>query len=274
MNLTPPGTASLLSNDALLEIRDVSVRRGDAVLLDQVSLAVADGQHTAILGRNGSGKSTLVKLISRELYPTGGGEGVRIFGQTRWDVFELRQQLGIVSPAVHAELTREEGLEVLGAVVSGFFASRGLWRHHRVTEAMRQAGREALARMEAEHLIGRTMATLSTGEARRVLIARALVHRPRALLLDEACAGLDPATRRQFLETLRVLAQSGTTLILVTHHVEEIIPEVSQVVMLRDGAVLRQGQKADLLTGGGLSDLFGMAASVDCRDGWFSARLA
>ena len=260
-------------SEPLLEIDDVSVLRGDAVLLDHVGLTVAEDQHTAILGRNGSGKSTLVKLISRELYPTGGGAGVRIFGHDRWDVFELRKMLGIVSPAVHAEMTREDRLEVTDAVISGFFAARGLWRHHRVTEAMRAAGREALERMDAGHLAGRSMATLSTGEARRVLIARALVHRPRALLLDEACAGLDPATRRQFLQTLQALAQSGTTLILVTHHVEEIIPEIAQVVMLRDGAVLRQGDKADLLTGPVLTDLFGMATSVGCKDGWFSARL-
>lgn len=267
----------LLSIAPLLEIDRVSVTRGDAVLLDRVSLSVAPGAHTAILGRNGSGKSTLVRLIARDLYPTGGGAkdggGVRIFGESRWDVFELRKRLGIVSPALHADLAGEESLEVMDAVLSGFFAARGLWRHHRVTPEMRVAAREALDRMGASTLVGRRMATLSTGEARRVLIARALVHRPEALLLDEPCAGLDPATRRRFLEALRGVAASGTTLIMVTHHVEEILPEIDRLVLLREGRVLAQGSKEALLTGPVLTDLFGMATTVERRGDWFRADL-
>jgi iron complex transport system ATP-binding protein len=257
----------------LLSIDDVTVTRGDAVLLDRVSLSVAEGRHTAILGRNGSGKSTLVRLIARDLYPAGGGEGVRIFGESRWDVFELRKRLGIVSPALHADLAGEESLEVMDAVLSGFFAARGLWRHHKVTADMRAAAVEALERMGASALVGRRMATLSTGEARRVLIARALVHRPAALLLDEPCAGLDPATRRRFLEALRGVTSSGTTLIMVTHHVEEILPEIDQLVLLADGRVLAQGSKEALLTGPVLTDLFGMATTVERRGDWFRADL-
>jgi iron complex transport system ATP-binding protein len=260
-------------SEPLLSIDDVSVIRGDAVLLDRVSLSVAEGQHTAILGRNGSGKSTLVRLITRDIYPTGGGEGVRIFGQNRWDVFELRRQLGIVSPAVHAELTGADQLEVTDAVVSGFFAARGVWRHHRISDEMRRAATGALERMDVAHLVGRTLATLSTGEARRVLIARALVHEPRALLLDEPCAGLDPGTRRRFLETLRGLAASGTTLIMVTHHVEEILPEIERVVLLREGRVLAEGPAADLITNDTLTDLFGLTTTVTRRGDWYAAYL-
>jgi len=260
-------------SEPLIRLNDVSVVRGGVTLLDHVSLTINPGQHTAILGRNGSGKSTLVRLISRDLYPTGGGEGVRIFGQTLWDVFELRKRLGLVSPALHAEIAGEDGLEVLDAVLSGFFASRGVWRHHRVTEAMRADSREALSRIGADHLIGRTIATLSTGEARRVLIARALVHRPEALLLDEPCAGLDPATRRLFLESLRGLAASGVTLVLVTHHVEEILPEVQTVVMLSDGRIQHRGDKDQLLTDDVLSDLFGLPTVVEHCGDWFSARI-
>ena len=235
--------------EPLLSIDRVSVARGDRALLNGVSLTIPEGRHTAILGRNGSGKSTLVKLITRQIYPTAGAGGhgalgeVRILGRAHWDVFELRSLLGVVSPAVQSDFTSDEGLEVFDAVVSGFFAARGVW-NHKVTEAMRQASREALARMGAAHLIGRTMATLSTGEARRVLIARALVHQPRALLLDEPCGGLDPATRRQFLEALRDVARSGVTLVLVTHHIEEILPEIDHLVMLRDGQVLADGAQA------------------------------
>ena len=264
--------------EPLLSIDRVSVARGDRAQLNGVSLTIPEGRHTAILGRNGSGKSTLVKLITRQIYPTAGAGGhgalgeVRILGRAHWDVFELRSLLGVVSPAVQSDFTSDEGLEVFDAVVSGFFAARGVW-NHKVTEAMRQASREALARMGAAHLIGRTMATLSTGEARRVLIARALVHQPRALLLDEPCGGLDPATRRQFLEALRDVARSGVTLVLVTHHIEEILPEIDHLVMLRDGQVLADGAKHDLLTRPVLGDLFGLPTTVERRGDWFWAHL-
>jgi iron complex transport system ATP-binding protein len=257
----------------LLEIDAVSVTRGDAVLLDRISLVIDEGRHTAILGRNGSGKSTLVRLIAREVYPTGGGEGVRIFGETRWDVFELRKRLGVVSPSVQADFAGEGAPEVTDAVLSGFFASRGVWRHHRIDDVMRAAAVEALSRMGVDHLAGRSLATLSTGEARRVLIARALVHRPRALLLDEPCAGLDPATRRRFLDTLRDLATSGTTLIMVTHHVEEILPEMDRVVLMSEGRIAADGAKADLITGETLTALFGLPATVTRRGDWYGAHL-
>jgi iron complex transport system ATP-binding protein len=264
--------ADLDPSAPLIEIEGASVVRGSRALLDDVSLRLDPGRHAIILGRNGSGKSTLVKLILHQLYPAHGGR-VRLFGQDRWNIFELRRLLGFVSPALQSDLSGEEPLEVLDAVVSGFFASRGVWRRETITADMRARSLEALARAGAEALIGRSMATLSTGEARRVLIARALAHRPRALLLDEPCAGLDPAARRRFLDGLRPLARDGTTLILVTHHIEEILPEMDRIIMLQDGRVARDGAKAELLTDAALTDLFGLPMTVTERDGWFSAEV-
>lgn len=258
----------------LLEIDDVSVMRGERLVLEHFSLRVTEGQHTAILGGNGSGKSTLVQLAARQLHPLAGGH-VRIFGRETWNVRELRSLLGIVSPSLQNDFTSEgadfQRLEVFEAVVSGFFAARGLWHRHDVTPAMRDAAYDALEQIGADHVIGREMATLSTGEARRVLIARALAHRPRALLLDEPCTGLDPATRRHFLERLREIARGGTTLLMVTHHVEEILPEIEQVAMLREGRLLHAGAKADLIDGPTLSELFQTGVEVQRRDGWFAA---
>lgn len=256
----------------LLEIAHATVARGATHILKDASLTIEHGRHTVILGRNGSGKSTLVKLILHQIHPLHGAR-VRLFGRDRWDVFELRKRLGFVSPALQADFAGEEPLEVMDAVVSSFFASRGVWRRETVTEEMRALSLEALARVEADHLIGRSMAGLSTGEARRVLIARALVHRPRALLLDEPCAGLDPAARRRFLDGLRPLARDGVTLILVTHHVEEILPEMERVVMMRDGRLARDGTKVELLTDAALSDLFGLPIRVSERGGWFGAEV-
>ena len=264
------------TEDELLTIDRASLMQGDRLVLDQLTLRLADGQHTAILGPNGSGKSTLVKLIARHLYPLAQRDGsgtVRIFGRDRWNVSELRSLLGIVSPAVQLDYTSDTPVEVFDAVVSGFFAARGTSFNHQITDDMRERATEALTQVGATSLVGRNMVSLSTGEARRVLIARALVHRPRALLLDEPCAGLDMASRRHFLESLRALARSGTTLLLVTHHVEEILPEIDNVVLLRDGQVFKQGDKSSTLTDGALSETFGMPVRVTTHGNYYAAAL-
>ncbi len=259
----------------LLVVDRATVRRDDRALLDDISLAIAQGQHTAILGPNGSGKSTLVKLIERRLYPLVHDDGspvLRVFGRERWSVADLRALLGVVSSDLRREFeaTHETALN---AVLSGFFAALTLGLDHAVDAAMRERAMQALDRVQARHLADRDVATLSTGEARRVLIARALAHSPRALLLDEPCAGLDPGTRRRFLDLLRQLAREGTTLLLVTHHVEEIVPEIGHVVMLRDGRLFDEGPKARLIADERLSALFGWPTRVDEADGFYGARL-
>ncbi|MDD2676769.1 MAG: ATP-binding cassette domain-containing protein [Methylacidiphilaceae bacterium] len=260
----------------LLEIDQASVKRGERWILDRLSLRVPAGRHMAILGPNGSGKSTLVKLIAREVYPSvrdGDRGGLRIFGRDLWNVTELRGLLGIVSPAQERGFLGEPPLEACEAVVSGFFAARGLGPNHRVTEEMRERAAEALDLLGAGQLAGRELSSLSSGEARRLLIARALVHRPRALLLDEPCEGLDLASRRRFLESLRTLAQSGTTLLLITHHIEEILPEIAHVLLLRDGRVLQEGEKERTLTDAALSAAFGLPVRVRRRGAWYEAFL-
>lgn len=259
----------------LLALDRATVLRGDRTLVDDLSLSIAQGQHTAILGPNGSGKSTLVKLIERRLYPLVHDDGspvLRVFGRDRWSVAELRSLLGVVSSDLRREFeaTHETALNT---VLSGFFASMTLGLDHAVDATMRERAVLALDRVQATHLAERDVSTLSTGEARRVLIARALVHAPRALLLDEPCAGLDPGTRRRFLDLLRQLAREGTTLLLVTHHVEEIVPEIDHVVMLREGRLYEQGPKATLLSEDRLSRLFGWPMAVDRDGGFYGARL-
>lgn len=258
----------------LLDIDDASVAHDGHPALDHLSLRIAPGEHTAVLGANGAGKSTLVQLIAHTLYPSvdaGRRGSVRVFGREHWNVAALRTHLGIVSPAVQDDFTHDATLEVHDAVVSAFFAARGTWRNHAVTAAMHERARAALEQASAAQLEGRRMATLSTGEARRVLIARALVHAPRALLLDEPCAGLDLGSRRAFLETLRGLARGGVTLLLVTHHIEEILPEITRVVLLRRGQVLRQGAKQELLAAPLLSAVYGIPTRVAHHNGWYHA---
>lgn len=260
----------------LLQMRGVRVAQDGHTLLDGLDLELAQGQHCAILGPNGSGKSTLVRLLERRLYPRADGDGevrIRMFGRERWRVEELRRLLGVVSAQVQHEFAAEPGLSAQEAVLSGFFAARGLADHHVVDAGMRERAGEALQRMDGGHLAARRVETLSSGEARRVLIARALVHRPRALLLDEPCAGLDMVSRRQFLEALRGLATDGTTVLMVTHHVEEILPEMRHVVLLRDGRLQAQGSTRELLTDAVLSDLFGRPLQVQRHGDWYTAAL-
>jgi iron complex transport system ATP-binding protein len=253
---------------------------GDTRVLDRLTLSIQVGEHTAILGPNGAGKSTLIKLLTLQQYPLAtdaDASPIRVFGEDRWDVFELRSKLGIVSADLHDRFVHGNSNGVvtgLDAVVSGFFATHGLFGHQRVTEAMRRQALEALERVDAARLARATLNTMSTGEARRVLIARALVHQPSALVLDEPTRGLDLVSRHHFMERVRAVARQGTTILLVTHHVDEIIPEIARVILLRAGRIVCDGVKAGVLTATHLSDAFDAAVSVEQSGGYFHVRVS
>jgi iron complex transport system ATP-binding protein len=259
-------------NMPLLRIDRATVSRNGRRILDDLSLEIAPGQHTAILGPNGSGKSTLIKLITRQHYPLAHADGrpvISIFGQGRWDVTALRSRLGIVSGDLHQAFVGDGERQGRESVLSGFFASQGLADHHRVTSEMRAQAEAAMVLVGASHLADKSLAEMSTGEARRILIARALAPDPQALILDEPTAGLDLVAARRFLETLRHVAAQGKTLILVTHHVEEILPEIGRVVLLKDGKVFRDGPSPEVLTGPTLSALFDAPLQVRRTDGYY-----
>lgn len=196
---------------------------------------------------------------------------VKVLGQNRWQVDRLRSQLGIVTGDLSSNLADMPGLTVEQAVLSGFFASYVVPAFREVTADMRTRVGETLAMTGALSLRERAYAELSAGETRRVLIARALVNRPQALLLDEPSTGLDLVAREQLVATMRVLAQQGITLVLVTHHIEEIIPEIERVVLLRDGRVLADGPRAELLRSAPLSAVFGGAITVCEQEGRLTA---
>ncbi|MDR3673687.1 MAG: ATP-binding cassette domain-containing protein [Holophaga sp.] len=261
----------------LISLRSATLMRGGVPVLRDLAFDIRPGEHIAILGPNGSGKSSFIRLITRQDYPLavpGAEPAMLILGQERWDVFELRSHLGIVSADLHQAFTHGQGFgrtRGLETVMTGFFSSFALFDHLRVTDSMRERAHAALALVGAEHLAGLPMDAMSTGEARRILIARALAPDPGALLLDEPTTGLDLAARRRFLKTLSDLAGLGKTLILVTHHVEEIIPEIERVILLKEGRVFRDGHKRDVLRSGPVSELFGLPVRVQRHGEQFSA---
>jgi iron complex transport system ATP-binding protein len=253
----------------LIEFQNVTVHRGDKVALDSVTLSIAEGEHVAILGPNGSGKSTLIKAITRECYPrySGNGAGLRILGKDRWNIFELRVMLGIVSNDLMQSCARDfSGREV---VLSGFFSSIGIWPNHEVTPAMRKKADEVLERLEVSHLAERNVDEMSSGEARRILIGRALVHDPKALVLDEPTVSLDLHATHELRVILRKLASDGTSIIVVTHHLPDIIPEIGRVVLIKNGRVLRDGSKREALTSESLTELFETPVELVERDGLY-----
>jgi iron complex transport system ATP-binding protein len=252
----------------LLDLQNITVIRGNNVALDGLSLHIEAGEHVGILGPNGSGKSTLIKTITRECYPlVQNGSSMSILGRSRWNVFELRSLLGIVSPDLLAACTTDAtGLDV---VLSGFFSSTRIFPNHQPAEGHRARAEAALARLGIPHLSGRPVLEMSSGEAKRTLIARALVHEPQTLLFDEPGNTLDIAGQVELRETMRELARAGLGILLVTHHVSEIIPEIERVVLLDRGRVLADGPKDKVLTSEQLSALFGVKAQLFREDGYF-----
>ena len=254
----------------LLEFSNLTVYREDTRVLDRFSLEIPAGQHVAILGPNGSGKSTLVKLVTREVYPVVAPDAsLRVLGRDRWMLFQLREHIGIVSNDLMAACTRP--MTGRDLVLSAFFGSVGLWPHHVVTQVMRDKAASAMAIMEVEHLADRLITELSSGEARRLLVARALAHQPQALVLDEPTNSLDLRACRDFTACLSRLARQGTSLIMVTHHLPDIVPEIDRVVVLADGRVRHDGSKREILRADLLSDAFGVAVDVQEREGFFTA---
>ena len=253
----------------LIQFENVTLKRGDRAVLDGINLSIAQGEHVAILGPNGSGKSTLIKAISRDLYPLIKPEpwSLRILGRDRWHLFELRNHLGLVSNDWMALCTRDySGYEI---VLSGFFGSVGIWPNHQVTPAMERKAAEVLDLLEIPHLAARNTNEMSSGEARRILIGRALVHRPQALVLDEPTSSLDLHATHELREIFRKLARGGISLIMVTHHLPDIIPEMARVVLIRNGRIHGDGPKAQILSAPTLSTLFGLPVEVLERAGYY-----
>jgi iron complex transport system ATP-binding protein len=264
--------------DPIVDLKHVHVARGSNIVLHDLSLRIDAGEHLAILGPNGCGKSTLLKTITCEVYPLVRPEtNVRIMGRERWDLTQLKRRMGVVA----AELPGKPMLSTTGldAVLTGFFSSSTLWPNLKVTPQMRERAEEILALVGAENLRTKPVGEMSAGQQRRIMIGRAMAGTSSSdeggsvqmLLLDEPSNALDLGAQHDLREMLRGLAKGGTAILLITHHIADILPEIDRIVMMEDGRIVADGNKAELLTEQALSNLFGREISMTKQGGYWNA---
>ncbi|MDH7592747.1 MAG: ATP-binding cassette domain-containing protein [Methanomicrobiales archaeon] len=262
-------TANSSGRPPFLEFENVSVVKGGRRLLDRISLQIHEGERIAVLGPNGSGKTTLIRTISREYYPAAGdGTIFRVMGSDLWMVADLRRYFGVVSGELQSSFHR--GITGREVILSGFFSSADLF-HRRITPEMEERAEELIRLLGVCGLADRRMDRLSAGEARRFLIGRALVHCPSFLLLDEPTTGLDLQGIHLFRSTLRRISGSGVGIILATHQLHDIIPEVTRVLLMKGGRFVLDGPKEEVMQDAHISALFGVPVSVKSEEGWYHA---
>ncbi len=260
----------MIKRPPLLEFKNVTVVRGRNKILDSLSLTIRAGENVAILGPNGAGKSSFIRTITREYYPLPRKNdfSFRIWGRDRWDIFDLRFLLGIVSSDLQSAFAlKMSGMEV---VLSGFFSSIGLYGH-RVTRRMKSKVEKILKFLEIYDLRDRYMNEMSSGEARRFLIARALIHNPKALILDEPTIALDLHAQYKFRKILRKISRSGTGIILITQNIQDIIPQIRRVILMRKGRFYKDGPKATILTSRNIGELFKVPVLIKKEKGHYYA---
>lgn len=250
-----------------IELKNASVLRDNRRILNDINLKINSRENVAIIGPNGSGKSTFIKLITGAVYPsyTGGNTVCKLFGRSKWNISELRSRLGIVTNELlydfHNDIT---GFE---SVLSGFFSSIGISINHNVTDEMRKKAAEITDFMEISHLNDRKIETMSSGEARRFLIARALVNNPEVLVLDEPSNSLDIYSAAKLHKTMRKIASSGTKIMLVTHLASDIIPEIDRFIFFKNGKIFADGNRKNVFTSSVLSGLFGTDVELTEKGG-------
>lgn len=255
---------------SIIDIHRATVYRGETCVFSDFSFALHEGEHAAILGPNGAGKSTLLKLLAGGVHPMPLDEThVRLFGEELSNVWDVRKRLGLVSHDLQREyLICAEGVNV---ILSGYYASNDTYEYQEFSEAQVERAQAVMKELGIEALVGRRFGHLSTGEQRRFLLGRALVHDPSVLVLDEPTSGLDLKACFQYLNVLRAQIQKGKTVVLVTHHLHEIPPEVERVVLLKEGRIIADGTKTALLTDQRISDLFDCPTKLVQANGWYQA---
>ena len=243
----------------IIEFKNIYANYHQDNILEDINLTIKKNQHWAILGANGSGKSTLIKLISNDLYPSvKNSHKKEVFGKNRWNIFDLKKHLGIITSELQNYfLTQGHFLTAHQVVLSGYFSSIGIFKHHDFTDKQYKKGLEVLEFLEILELKDKKVVQMSTGQLRRCIIGRALIHEPKAFILDEPTVGLDIKAQDSFMKLIQSLSKNAS-IILITHHIEEIIPEISNVALIHNKTIFKQGKKEKILTSKNLSKTFGI----------------
>lgn len=251
----------------IFEVHNANVWRDGRLALHDFSLSIAHGESVAILGPNGAGKSTFLKLLTGEVRAEARPETrCRLFDEEQWSLEEIRHRIGVIMPE---EVARFEAWELGGdVVISSLRGAYGRTREMRFSSHEKSLALMAMKLMGVETLIAREFGSLSSGERRRILIARALIHKPQVLVLDEPSTALDFAAALTLTQTVRSLILQGRDILLVTHHPGEIPPEIQRVTLIRDGRIFANGAKRDILTDKILSQLYQTNLKVKWSDGW------
>jgi iron complex transport system ATP-binding protein len=259
---------SPIADGRILDIRNAQIYRGETCVFDDLSFVLEEDRHTAILGPNGAGKSTILKLLAGEVHAVPRDDtSIRLFGESQWNVWEMRKRLGLVSHDLqHQYMEQVSGLKV---VLSGYYASIGTYGHQDFTYAQIARARSVMEDLGIRPLTDRKYAAMSTGEQRRCLLARALVHDPSVLVLDEPTSGLDLTATFHYLDLVRGYMRKGKTILLVTHHIHEIPPEIKRVVLLKKGKILADGEKKTVLSEKNLGHLFDCPVALVFANGWY-----
>ncbi|MCG3685236.1 ATP-binding cassette domain-containing protein [Aliarcobacter butzleri] len=241
----------------ILDFENIDVGYDEKIVLKDVNLKIKEGEHWAILGANGSGKSTLMKLIQSEIHPRHTKEFKKeIFGKNRYSIFELRCELGIITNDLHNYFAKEAGyLTGFEVVLSGHYGSVGIFTHQDFTKEQILKAREVMQFLEIEDLKDKKVAAMSTGQLRKCIVGRALIHNPKAFVLDEPTVGLDIKAQINFIKMLKKLALRSS-IILVTHHLEEVFEEIENVALVYNQTIYKSGKKEDILTSENLSEIF------------------
>ncbi|MDH3440404.1 MAG: ATP-binding cassette domain-containing protein [Gammaproteobacteria bacterium] len=261
-----------MSDVPLIDIRNATIYRGDTQVFENLNLLIGQHEPAVILGPNGSGKTTLLKVIMRELYPARrDGSRVRILGRETWNVWELRSHIGFVSHDLQARY--RPTTTGLGVVLSGYLSSVGIhgMLATRITPAQTEHAKAVMAELGVASLGKTELRKMSTGEQRRCLLARALVHDPDTLILDEPTAGLDITASFDYMARIRRLAAAGRNIVLVTHLLNEIPPDIDRVILLNKGAIVADGRKSTVLTEDNLQNTYGTRVRVANVDGYYLA---
>ncbi|PLY08860.1 MAG: ABC transporter ATP-binding protein [Arcobacter sp.] len=241
----------------IIDFENIYVSYDISPVLKNINLKINENEHWAILGSNGSGKSTLIKLLSNDLYPnTKYNFSKKIFGKDRWSIFDLKKNLGIITNDLHNYFeTHGNFLTAYEVILSGYFSSIGVFKHQDFTKEQHKKALEVLDYLEISHIKDKQVHQMSTGQLRRCVIGRALIHDPKAFILDEPTVGLDLKAQDSFIKLLRRLSKKAS-IILVTHHIEEVFPEISHIALIHNQGIFKQGKKEEILNSKNLSTIF------------------